>query len=151
MKSVWPIALFARPRATSTSTSSSRGVRPSRAAGESSAAAAGAAALGQQLGERVARAFGQLVQAVRADAARERPQRGDQRRIRDLRAAELEALAEEDARAARVRARLDLAQQPRLADARLAAGEHERRAALRGPFQRAVEQLQLGRPADERG
>ena len=110
-------------------------------------ACADAAQLGQQVGERVARARRELLGRVRAHPARERPQRGDERRVRDLRAAELEALAQEHARIARTRARLHLAQQPRLADARLAGDEHERRPPAGGALQRAFEQ----RPARPRG
>ena len=85
---------------------------------------------GQQLGQRVARRRRQAVGLGAAPSlARERAQRADERRVRDLRAAQLEALAEQHARAARARPRLELAQQARLADARLAADEGERRPA----------------------
>jgi hypothetical protein len=83
------------------------------------------------------------------ESARERPQRGDQRRVRDLRAAQLQALAAEDPHPARPRARLELAQQPRLADAGFAADEGEGRHAARGARERGVERLELGVAADE--
>ena len=66
-------------------------------------ARADATQLGQQLGERVARARRQLRRGVRAHAARERAQCGHQRRVGDLRAGELQALAEQHARLARAR------------------------------------------------
>jgi hypothetical protein len=134
----------------SSSASSASNRRPWRALGLLLGARADAAQLWQQLGERVARARRQLRRGVRAHAARERAQCGHQRRVGDLRAGELQALAEQHARLARVRARLELAQQARLADARLAGDERERRAARGGPLQRALEQLELGRAADER-
>ena len=108
----------------------------------------GPAELRQQLRERVARrrgqGFGPLC-ALGGEAAGERPQRGDQRCVRDLRAAELEALPEQHARPAGTRAGLDLAQQPRLADARLAPDEDERGPARRGALERGAQQCRARR------
>ena len=141
----------ARSRSSSASIASNR--RPWRAAGSSSARVPVPPSSGSSSASalRVGRRQVAGPRALGGHPAGERPQRGDQRRVRDLRAAELEALAEQHARAALARAGLELAQQPRLADARLAADEDERRAAGRGAVERVAQQLQLGAAADERG
>ena len=110
----------------------------------------GAAELREQLGERVARPGREGVREGRA-VARDRAQRADDRRVRDLLAGQLEALADQDARAARARSRLELAQQAGLADAGLAAHERERRPAGGRSLERRSEHAELGRAADERG
>jgi hypothetical protein len=111
-------------------------------------AGAGAAELRQQVGERVARRDRDLVVG---EPARQRAQRRDERCVGDLRAAQLEALAEQDAGAAVGRAGFELAQQPGLADAGLAADEDERRAPLGGPAEAVGQELQLRCAADEDG
>ena len=114
-------------------------------------AGADAAELGQQLGEGVAGRRRQCLGLLGREPARERPQGAHQRRVRDLRAAELQALAEQHARALLPRAGLELAQEPGLADARLAAHERERRAPGPGALERRAQQLELGAATDERG
>jgi hypothetical protein len=74
-------------------------------------------------------------------------QRVDERRVGEDGAAELQAVPDEHARVGGGGTRLELADQPRLADAGLAGDERERRE----PVQRVVEGPELGGPADERG
>ena len=115
-------------------------------------ARAGAAQLGQQLGERVAGGDRQRLGLLGREAARERAQRGDERRVGDLRAAQLEALAEQHARAARARAGLELA--AAAASCRRPTRRRRTRTPAGPPAARssaASEQLELGAAADERG
>jgi hypothetical protein len=81
--------------------------------------------------------------------ARQRPQRGDQRHVRELAVAEVDAVADEHERVLLTRLLLQLGEQARLADARLARDEGERRPAVRGIGERSLELGQLGRAADE--
>ena len=94
--------------------------------------------LGQQLAERGGRRQ-QAEQLVEADAAYQlshRPRHWDQRQPG---LTEVEAGAGEHQRATGLRARSELFHQPGLADARLAADEHELRYAGEGPTHRPVE------------
>ena len=109
----------------------------------------GAAELRQQLPQRVAgrgREVGHELGAVAGD----RPQRGDERRVGDLHAAELQAVAAQDVRLARARARLELGEQAGLADAGLAADEDHRGLAAGRAVEPGLEDGQLGGPPDER-
>ena len=112
--------------------------------------ARGAAELREQLGQGVARPGRERVGQRRA-VTRERAQRADDRRIRDLLAGQLEALADQHVRAGRARPCLELAQQAGLADAGLAADESERRPAGGRALERRSEHAELARAADERG
>ena len=106
------------------------------------------AELREQGGELRARAGGQLVEHGVA-VARERAQDAHDRRVGQLLLAELDALAERDARAALAGAACELGQHPRLADARLAGDEGERRVPARRVAQRGLELCKLGRAADQ--
>ena len=83
--------------------------------------------------------------------ARERAQGGDDRRVGQLALAELDALAAEHAHPVLARGALELAEQPRLADARLAGDERDRRLARARVGQPGLELGQLVVAADERG
>ena len=81
--------------------------------------------------------------------AGERAQRGDERQVGQLALAEVDAVAGEHERAGLARAALDLGEQPRLADPRLAGEEHERRAPVGGVRERRLERGELGVAADQ--
>ena len=83
--------------------------------------------------------------------AHERAQRRDERRVGQLALAQLDAVAAQHARPAGGGARLQLAHEPALADARLADDERERRLAAGGVGERGLELRQLERAADESG
>ena len=88
----------------------------------------------------------------RVAAARERPQRRDQRQVGQLAlTAEVDRLAGQHERPAIARAAHELRQQPRLPDARLAGHERHRGAPVGGVGQRRLELGQLGAAADEPG
>jgi hypothetical protein len=115
---------------------------------------AAGAELRQQLGQRGARGRRELLRQIGAalgELARDRPQRVDQRRVGDRGAAELETVPDERARTRLAGARLELRDQPALADSGLARHEGERRNARRRAAERAVESGELVRAADERG
>ena len=98
-----------------------------------------AAELGQELGEVVAAGAEGVEDGVAG--AHERAQRGDDRRVGQLAGAELDALAEEDARAAVRGARRELVDEAGLAHARLAGDEGE----VGDPAPRLLQQVrQLG-------
>ena len=102
---------------------------------------------GQQRRDRRAHLVGQR----RVAGAGERAQRGHQRHVRELALAEVDAVAREHERPVPGGAALELRQQARLADARLAGHEHQRRLAVRGGRERGLELGQLGGPADQAG
>ena len=79
----------------------------------------------------------------------ERPQRGDEREVRQLAVAEVDGLARQHERAPISRALGELGEQPRLPDARLARHERERRPAGFRVGERAVERRQLAGAADQ--
>ena len=91
------------------------------------------------------------VELVRLELAHERPQHADQRREGQLTVAQLDAVADEHARPLRPRPDGELAQQPRLADTRLAGDQHRPRAAGTGGLERRFKRLQLGRATNEHG
>ena len=105
---------------------------------------------GQQRRELRADAGGQL-REHRIGVAHERAQRGDERRVRQLALAQLDAFAAQHARAVSRRARLELGHQPALADTRLADDERQRRATRRRFGERRLELGQLERAPDETG
>jgi hypothetical protein len=118
------------------------------------------AQLRQQLGQCGARLRAQAVGEVDpalGEVARDRAQRVDERRVRELGAAQLEAMADEHVGLGPVlvracaRARLELGDQAALADAGLAGDEHERRSAARGALERRLERGELIGAADEDG
>jgi hypothetical protein len=109
------------------------------------------AQLGQQPAEVAGPGADQLLEGRRRQLAREAAERGGDRRVGEPVGAEGQAVAAQDARAALDREALELAQQPRLADARLAAHEDGGRRAVRGPVQRRPETLELRGAADELG
>ena len=111
-------------------------------------AARAVAQLGQQRRELAAGAGRELVEDGIAVAG-ERAQDRDDRRVRQLVAAELDAVAALHARAALARLRGELGEQARLADAGLAGDERQRRAALGGVGQRGVELGELGAAPDQ--
>ena len=88
-------------------------------------------------------------EGVRIELAREASQRRGDRRVGQLAGAEGRAFAAHHARAAIGRAPLDLAHQPRLADAGLAAHERCARRAAPGPLERGLEQRELRGAPDE--
>ena len=81
--------------------------------------------------------------------ARERPQDAHERRVGKLFLAELDALADRDAAAVLTDAAGQLGHHARLADARLAGHEGQRRTAVGGVVQRGLELGQLGRAPDQ--
>jgi hypothetical protein len=85
----------------------------------------------------------------RVAGAGERPQRGDQRHVRQLALAEVDAVAGQHQRAALGRAPLELGEQARLADAGLAGQEHDRRPLAAGVGERGLELGQLGGAPDQ--
>ena len=87
----------------------------------------------------------------RLELARQPAQGGGDRRVGQAVGAEGQAVAAQHARAAGGGAALELAQQPRLAHARLAGHEHRRRRAALGPVERRLEALELRSAADELG
>ena len=112
------------------------------------------AELRHQLRERGARGGRQPVGDVGAalgQLAGDRAQRVDQRRVRDRGAAQLQAVADEHARAGVAGAGFELGDEPALADAGLAGDEGEGGNARRRAAERAVESGELVRAADERG
>ena len=109
------------------------------------------AQLRQQPGEVAGARADQLLEGRRRQVAGEAPQGGGDRRVRQAVGAEGQAVAAEDPRAAIDGEALELAQEPGLADARLAAHEHGGRRAVRGPVQRRPEALELCGAADELG
>ena len=104
--------------------------------------------LRQQRGQLDVRGVRQVVDR-RVVIARERPQRGDERRVGQLALPQLDALAPEHARAGLAGAVAQLGHEPGLADAGLAGHERERRAAVGGLGERRFELRELGRPADQ--
>ena len=86
---------------------------------------------------------------VRSEAALELAQDRGERRVRKLVAAELDAVADHDARAGGGRPRRELRQQARLADAGLAAHQNGGRHASPRCRERGVERRQLLRAPDE--
>ena len=76
--------------------------------------------------------------------ARQRAQRADDRRVRQFALAQLDAVAADHAHAVRARRALELAEQPRLADAGLAGHERERGAAARRFGHGGAQFLELG-------
>ena len=112
------------------------------------------AELRHQLRERRARGGREPVGDVGAaldQLAGDRAQRVDQRRVRDRGPAQLQAVADEHARAGVARAGFELGDEPALADAGLAGDEGEGGNARRRAAERAVESGELVRAADERG
>ena len=110
--------------------------------------------LGHQLRERGARGLREAVRDVGAalgQLARDRAQRVDQRGVGDRGAAQLEAVADEHAGAGGGGARLELGDEPALADPGLPGDEREGGNARRRAAERAVESGELVRAADERG
>jgi hypothetical protein len=86
----------------------------------------------------------------RVAGAGERPERGDDRRVRELTFAQLDALAAEHAHAFAAGGALELAEQPRLADAGLAGQERDRRLALARLREPGLKLRELRVAADER-
>ena len=86
-----------------------------------------------------------------ARARGEAAQRSGDRRVGHAVGAEGQAVAAQDARAAGDRQALELAQQPRLAHAGLAADEHGGRGAALGARERRFQAAELRGAADERG
>ena len=103
---------------------------------------------GQQRRQLVARG-GRKLQQRGVPGADQRPQGADQRRVGQLAVAKLDALAAEHARAIVARLARQLAQQPRLADARLAGHERQRRAARVGVAHGLHERRELVVAADQ--
>ena len=95
--------------------------------------AVAAAEPGEDLGERVARGAGEQRRERGIAGAGQRAQRADDRRVGQLALAQLDAVAADHADAVGARRALELAQQPRLADAGLAGHERERRPARPRP------------------
>ena len=102
----------------------------------------------QQRRQLVARGGRQLQQRGVAGPD-QRPQRADQRRVRQLAVAQLDALAAEHPRAVVARVARQLAEQPRLPDARLAGHERQRRAAGIGVAHGLHERRELVVAADQ--
>ncbi len=102
---------------------------------------------GEQHGERAA---GVVVEVVELLPERQRPQRRDHGRVRELLAAELEALAVQDEEAQLAPARLERADEAGLADPRLAGDQGELRSALQHGVEHAAERLQRRVAADDR-
>ena len=100
----------------------------------------------RQLGPRAAE---QLVERVGRDLMGERAQRLGQRRERHRVAAELDAPAGDHPAAGRARRRPGLLDEPCLADARLAADDHDRRLALPCLCKRVGDRLEVAVPPDE--
>ena len=85
----------------------------------------------------------------RVARAGERAQRGDERHVGQLALAEVHAVAGQHQRAAVGRLALELGEQARLADARLAGQEHDRGPLVGGLGERGLELRQLGGTADQ--
>ena len=103
---------------------------------------------GQQRGQLGPDVVGERVEH-RVRVAHQRAQRGDQRGVGQLALAELDALAAQHARAVGGRARLELGDEPALADARLADHEGERRLPARRIGERGLELRELQRAAHD--
>ena len=99
----------------------------------------------QQRRERAAR-----VVVERPVVERQLAQRRDHRRVRELLAAELEALAVQHQEPGLAAAGLELADQPRLADPGLAGDQRELRRTRRGVLEQARERAQRLVAADDR-
>ena len=102
---------------------------------------------GQQRGERAARVLVELAELV---LERQVAQRRDHGRVGELLAAELEALAVQHEEARLACAGLERADQPGLADARLAGDQRELRSPRRRVLERAIERAQRPVAADDR-
>jgi hypothetical protein len=85
----------------------------------------------------------------RVARARERAQRGDERDVGQLALAEVDAVAGQHERTGLNGSLLDLGEQARLADARVAGHERQRRPPVGGVDQRGLELRQLGGAADQ--
>ena len=123
-------------------------------AGDALVALVGRAAdaqLGQQPREIDGRRADQLLEGRRRELAGEAAQGRGDRRVGQPVGAEGQAVAAQDTRAALDREALELAQQARLADARLAPHEHGGRRAVGGSVERRLEALELPGTADELG
>src|SRR5262249_59955298 len=94
------------------------------------------------------RAVGQLGQRL-VVAARQRAEGGEERRVRQLALAEVQALAVEHASAPLCRARLELGEEARLADPGLACEEHQPGLPVLSVQQGGLELGHLARPADQ--
>src|SRR5688500_11839001 len=92
-----------------------------------------------------------LVQAVGAQGSEERPQRADERRIWQAGVTELEAAADEDVRSGLAGALAELGDQPRLADAGLAADQAGGRPMIRREIEGLAQAVELRGPSDEDG
>jgi hypothetical protein len=111
----------------------------------------GWAQLGREPRQLVACPSEQLVEGCRIELAGEPAQRGGERRIGQLARAEGHAVAAQHARPAIDGPPLELAQQPRLADAGLAGHERGGRRAALGPPECRLEPRELRGTADELG
>jgi hypothetical protein len=107
------------------------------------------AQLGQQTRELGAVGAHEVVERLRPQLAHQAAQRAGDRRVRQLAGAEGHAVAAQHVRPRRGRQALQLAQQTRLADARLARYEHGCRIAGRRALEGAAERRQLVGAADE--
>ena len=132
----------------SSSSSSSRASNRRACAVASSRGARSCAETREDLRQRAARGAGERGER-RVAGAGERAQGADDRRVRQLALAQLDAVAADHAHAVRARRALELAEQARLADARLAGHERERGAAVDGLGERGAQFLELGGAADE--
>jgi hypothetical protein len=98
-----------------------------------------------------ARGTEHLDQVVGIELRGQRPQRADDRRVRQLGVADLDAVPEQHDHAVLARLLRDLADEPALADARLARDQDARGLAGRGGGDRGTQHLELTFPSHQSG